>query len=75
MVMLLYMDWFAALCVIGQTLEHWCAAGLERAKQTYPDEYSKFEDVELARDAWDQWQPVRRQIQRFCKQVQAASLE
>lgn len=74
-IMLLYMDWFAALGVIGQTFEHWCAAGLARDKRAYPDAYSEFEDGAFARDVWDQWQQVQRQIQRFCKQVQAASLE
>jgi hypothetical protein len=73
--MLLYMDWFAALEVVGQTYEHWYAAGLARDTQTNPGEYSEFEDVELAREVWDKWQLAQLQIQRFCHQVEVASGE
>ena len=73
--MLLYMDWFPALEVVGQTFEHWCAAGLAREKQAYPGEYSEFEDEEFARDVWDKWQQLLASIQRFCLQVQDASEE
>src|SRR5262245_7967794 len=70
--MLREMDWFPALEVMGQTFEHWRAAGLAREKQAYPDAYSVFEDVEFAREAWDKWQLVQQRIQHFCRQVQAA---
>ncbi len=73
--MLMEMDWFPALGVVGQTFEHWRAAGLVREKLAYPDAYSEFEDVDFAQEAWDKWQGVQRQIQQFCWQVQAASKE